>query len=99
LALDHLQDPQNFGALCRTAEGLGVDGILLPKDRSVTVTAGVYHASVGAVETIPIIQVVNLNEALRQLKEAEFWIVGTALSEQSHDLDDTPDFDKKASVS
>jgi len=94
LALDHLQDPQNLGALCRTAEALGVDGILLPKDRSVSVTAGTYHASVGAVESIPVIQVSNLNEALRKLKDEEYWIVGAALGEQSKPLSETPQFDK-----
>ena len=94
LALDHLQDPQNLGALCRTAEALGVRGVIIPKDRSVTVTPGAYHASVGAVETIPILQVPNLNEALRKLKEKEFWIVGAALGEGSKPVPETPTFDK-----
>jgi 23S rRNA (guanosine2251-2'-O)-methyltransferase len=98
LALDHLQDPQNFGSLCRTAEALGVDGVIIPKDRSVTVSPGVYHASVGAVETLPIVMVPNLNEALRQLKEAGCWIVGTAISPDAHSLEDTPDFEKKVLV-
>jgi 23S rRNA (guanosine2251-2'-O)-methyltransferase len=98
LALDHLQDPQNFGALCRTAEALGVEGIILPKDRSVAVSAGVYHASVGAVDTIPIVLVTNLNESLRQLKEAGLWILGSALGEGSRPIDETPDFEKKVLV-
>lgn len=98
LALDHLQDPQNFGSLCRTAEGLGVAGVVIPKDRSVAVSPGVYHASVGAVETLPIVMVPNLNEALRQLKELECWIVGTALGEGTHSLEETPDFDKAVLV-
>ena len=94
LALDHLQDPQNLGALCRTAEALGVKGVLIPKDRSVSVTSGTYHASVGAVETIPVLQVTNLNEGLRKLKEEGFWIVGAALGETSKPLHETPDFNK-----
>jgi len=94
LALDHLQDPQNLGALCRTAEALGVQGVLIPKDRSVHVSAGTYHASVGAVETIPVIQVTNLNESLRKLKEHGYWIVGAALGPESRPLKDTPDFNK-----
>lgn len=98
LALDHLQDPQNLGALCRTAEALGVQGVLIPKDRSVMVTPGAYHASVGAVETLPILQVTNLNEALRKLKEEEFWIVGAALGEGSKPLKETPTFDKTVLV-
>lgn len=92
LALDHLQDPQNFGALCRTAEGLGVSGIILPKDRSVSVGAGVYHASVGAVETIPIALVGNLAESLRKLKEEEYWIVGTTIEEGATPPAAMPDF-------
>jgi len=94
LALDHLQDPQNLGALCRTAEALGVQGVLIPKDRSVGVSPGAYHASVGAVETIPILQVTNLNEALRKLKEADYWILGAALEEKAKPLEQTPTFKK-----
>jgi 23S rRNA (guanosine2251-2'-O)-methyltransferase len=94
LALDHLQDPQNFGALCRTAEGLGVRGVLTPKDRAVSVGAGVYHASVGAVETIPVILVGNLGEALRKLKDQGFWIVGSALGKSAKSVDEMPKFEK-----
>lgn len=94
LALDHLQDPQNFGALCRTAEGLGWDGIISPKDRSVTIGPGVYHSSVGALETLPVVQVVNLAEALRKLKEAGFWIVGTSLGEKTQTLEQLPKLEK-----
>jgi len=79
LALDHLQDPQNFGALCRTADGLGAAGILVPRDRGVRVGPGVYHASVGAVETLAIAVVGNLAEALRKLKDDGFWILGASL--------------------
>lgn len=94
LALDHLQDPQNLGALCRSAEAFGVQGVLIPKDRSAGVTAGTYHASVGAVETIPMLQVTNLNESLRKLKKEGFWIIGAALGENSKPLQETPDFEK-----
>lgn len=94
IALDHLQDPQNFGAICRTAEALGVSGVLLPRDRSVVVTPGVYSASVGAVETVPVVQVSNVGEGLRKLKEAGFWIVGTTLNEGATGIEAMPDFDK-----
>ena len=94
LALDHLQDPQNFGAIARTAEALGVSGILLPKDRSVQVTSGVYNASAGAIETIPVVQVVNLSESLRRLKSQDFWIVGTTLGEGATSPWKMPDFEK-----
>lgn len=98
LALDHLQDPQNFGALCRSAEGFGASAILLPKDRSVAVSPGVYNASVGAVETIPIVLVNNLGESLRKLKGEGFWVVGTTLDEAARPPWEMPDFEKTAIV-
>lgn len=94
LALDHIQDPQNFGALVRSAEGLGVSGVLLPKDRSVSVTPAVYQASVGAVGTLPISQVGNLSETLRRLKEDGYWLVGTTLGEGATPPWEVPDFEK-----
>ncbi len=94
IALDHLQDPQNFGALARTAEALGADGILIPKDRGVTVTSGVYNASVGAVETLPIVMVTNIGEAIRKLKDERFWIVGTAIGKDAKPPWEAPDFER-----
>jgi len=94
LALDHIQDPQNLGALCRSAEAFGTSGVIIPRDRSAGVTMGAYHASVGAVETVPILQVTNLNESLRKLKKEGFWIVGAALGEQAKSIEETPDFEK-----
>ena len=84
LALDHLQDPQNFGAICRSTEAMGVAGLLIPKDRSISVTEGVYSASVGAVETIPIVRVTNLSASLRTLKENEYWICGTGNTPEAY---------------
>ena len=98
VALDHIQDPQNFGAICRTAEGLGALGVIIPKDRSALVTEGVYSASVGAVETIPIVQVANLGEALRRLKKERFWIVGASLSETAVPLEKLQRFEKTVLV-
>lgn len=98
LALDHLQDPQNLGAICRSAEGLGLAGVLLPKDRSVGVSAGAYNASVGAVETLPIVSVGNLGEALRKLKKEGFWIVGSTLSPESKEPETVPNFEKMVLV-
>lgn len=86
LALDSIQDPQNFGALCRSALAFGVDRILLPKDRSVTVTPAVCKASAGAVEHLKIIPVTNLNSVFQKLKEHGFWIYGTALTKEATDL-------------
>ncbi len=94
VVLDHLQDPQNLGAIVRSADALGVAGVILPKDRSVAVSAGTYHASVGAVETLPICRVVNIGTAMRELKQMGFWIVGASLSEKATPPWEMPDFEK-----
>lgn len=98
LVLDHIQDINNFGALARSAEAFGIDGIVIPKDRSVSVNGGVYNASVGAVESIPIVQVANVAEALKRLKQNDYWIVGSALNENTKPLQETPTFEKIALV-
>lgn len=87
LILDCVQDPQNFATLCRSALAFGAHAVILPKDRSVAVTAAVCKASSGAVEHLNIAQVVNLVRAMEQLKEAGFWIYGTTLAPGSVDLD------------
>jgi len=76
LALDHLEDPQNVGALLRTAEAVGVHGVILPERRSVGITPAVVKASAGATEYLPIAIVSNLVRALQSLKKAGAWIVG-----------------------
>ncbi|OVE81390.1 23S rRNA (guanosine(2251)-2'-O)-methyltransferase RlmB [bacterium K02(2017)] len=79
LALDCVQDPQNFGTLCRSALAFGVKYIILPKDRSVSVTASVCKASAGAVEHLKVIFVTNLSQALIKLKDDGFWVYGASL--------------------
>jgi len=81
LALDHLQDPHNFGALLRTAEAVGVHGVIIPERRAVGVTPAVVSASAGASEHVRIAQVTNLVRILEELKSKGIWIVG---------LEDTP---------
>lgn len=76
LLLDRLQDVHNFGALLRTAEAVGVHGVVIPKDRSVSVTPTVYKTSAGAVNYLPIAQVTNLVRTMSELKEAGLWFVG-----------------------
>lgn len=76
LALDGIQDPQNLGALIRSAACAGVQGIIIPKDRACGITAVAEKASAGAVETVPIAQLTNLARALEQLKEAGCWVYG-----------------------
>lgn len=75
--LDHLEDPHNFGAIIRTSEALGIDGIIIPSDRSVGITPTVIKTSAGAIEYIKIVRVSNLQVAIKKLKENNFWIVGT----------------------
>ncbi len=75
LILDSLQDPQNFGTLLRTAEAVGVHGIIIPLARTVEVTPSVVNASSGASEHMLIAQA-NLAQAMDTLKDAETWIVG-----------------------
>jgi 23S rRNA (guanosine2251-2'-O)-methyltransferase len=75
LLLDTLNDPQNFGTLLRTAEAVGVHGVILPLARTVAVTPAVVNASSGASEHLLIAQA-NLAQAIDQLKEADVWLVG-----------------------
>ncbi|HBF12379.1 MAG TPA: 23S rRNA (guanosine(2251)-2'-O)-methyltransferase RlmB [Deltaproteobacteria bacterium] len=74
IACDSMTDPQNFGALCRSAYCFGVEAILLPKDRSVEVTPAVVATSAGACEHLKISRVVNLVRSLESLKEKGYWI-------------------------
>ena len=76
LALDHLQDVQNFGTLLRTAEAMGVTGVLLPGRRSAAVTPAVVNASAGAVEHLRIALVGNLVQTLEALKANGVWVAG-----------------------
>lgn len=75
--LDHLEDPHNLGAIIRTCEAAGINGIILPKDRSVSVNSTVMKTSAGALENVKIAMVTNLNQTIKKLKDNGFWIVGT----------------------
>jgi 23S rRNA (guanosine2251-2'-O)-methyltransferase len=76
LILDSVQDPQNMGALIRTACFLGLKGMIIPKDRSASITGTVIKIASGAAAYLPIIQVINLAQTLQQLKDAGLWIIG-----------------------
>ena len=78
--LDHLEDPHNLGAIIRTCEAAGVDGIILPKNRSVDVNSTVMRTSVAALDYVKIAQVTNLVGTMKELKENGFWIVGTDMN-------------------
>ena len=75
--LDHIEDPHNFGAIIRTCEAAGVDGIIIPKDRSVSVNSTVMKTSSGALSNMKICMVTNLNSTISELKDKGLWIVGT----------------------
>ena len=75
--LDHIEDPHNFGAIIRSCEAAGVDGIIIPTDRSVEVNSTVIKTSVGTTEKMKIARVTNLNSTIKLLKDKGYWIFGT----------------------
>jgi predicted rRNA methylase len=76
LALDGVEDPQNLGALLRTADGAGVDGVILTERRAAPLSAVAVKASAGASEHVRIARVVNMTRSLEQLKERGIWCIG-----------------------
>ncbi|MDW8068355.1 MAG: 23S rRNA (guanosine(2251)-2'-O)-methyltransferase RlmB [Anaerolineae bacterium] len=76
LLLDLLQDPQNMGTLLRTAEAVGVDGVVIQQRRAVGITPAVVHTSAGAAEHLQIAQVSNLPETIERLKDRDIWVIG-----------------------
>ena len=83
--MDHLEDPHNLGAIIRTCEAAGVDGIIIPKDRSVEVNATVIKVSTGAINNMSVARVTNLSRTIDELKKEGFWIVGTDMNGTSYD--------------
>ena len=77
IILDELEDPHNLGSIMRTADAVGAHGIIIPKRRSVSLTAVVAKASTGAIEYIPTVRVNNLSQTVEELKERGVWIAGT----------------------
>ena len=75
---DELSDPHNLGAIMRSAECAGAHGVIIPKRRSVSLTATVAKASAGAVEYMKVARVTNINAAMEELKQKGVWIFGTA---------------------
>lgn len=82
LLLDGLQDPQNFGAILRSAHALGVHGVVIPKNRAVQVTPAVLRASAGAALHVPIAVVTNLRHALDELRKADVWTAAAVMEGQ-----------------
>ncbi|MBE2977837.1 23S rRNA (guanosine(2251)-2'-O)-methyltransferase RlmB [Priestia megaterium] len=81
LLLDELEDPHNLGSIMRTADAVGAHGIIIPKRRSVGLTATVAKASTGAIEHVPVARVTNLSRTIDELKDRGVWIVGTDAKE------------------
>ncbi|GAC91858.1 MULTISPECIES: 23S rRNA (guanosine(2251)-2'-O)-methyltransferase RlmB [Anoxybacillus] len=77
IILDELEDPHNLGSIMRTADAVGAHGIIIPKRRSVSLTATVAKASTGAIEYVPVARVTNLARTVDELKERGVWIFGT----------------------
>lgn len=82
--LDHLSDPHNFGAIIRTCECMGVESIIIPKDRSVLVNDTVYKTSVGAINNVKIIMVSNLVNAINKLKDLGYFIYTADMDGQDY---------------
>jgi 23S rRNA (guanosine2251-2'-O)-methyltransferase len=76
IAADHITDPGNLGSLIRTAEFFGVHGLILPKDRSASITDTVHKRSAGGTAYLPVARVVNLAQTLRQVADKGLWVVG-----------------------
>ncbi|WP_073998568.1 23S rRNA (guanosine(2251)-2'-O)-methyltransferase RlmB [Anaerococcus urinomassiliensis] len=88
ILLDKIEDPHNLGAIIRSAESFGFDGVIIPERRSAKVTPTVYKTSAGAINNIKIVMVKNLNRTMEELKERGFWIYGLA-GEAESSIDQT----------
>ena len=82
--LDHLEDPHNFGAIIRSCEALGVDGIIIPNDRAVDINGTVIKTSAGAIQYMKIAKVSNLVNTIKVLKDKGYWIIGTDMNGTSY---------------
>ena len=88
IILDQIEDPHNLGAIIRSAESFGFDGVIIPERRSASVSPIVYKTSAGAINNINVIMVKNINRAIEEIKEAGFWVYGLA-GEASAPIDQT----------
>jgi 23S rRNA (guanosine2251-2'-O)-methyltransferase len=96
VALDQVQDPQNFGAICRSAEGAGATGVVIPARGAVDVTPAVCRASAGAVEHLAIARVRNLADYLAEAKRAGAWVYGAEAGAEAAHWE--PDYRGKVAV-
>lgn len=94
LALDNIQDPQNFGSILRAAECFGVAAVLYSRNRGSGLTPAASKASAGASELVDLVEVANLVDALEKLKKENFWVVATAIDSEAQKASSF-DFPKK----
>lgn len=97
VVLDQVQDPQNLGAILRSAAAMGVDGAVIPKDRAAGVTGAVVRASSGQAFRVPVAQITNVARTVDRLKEHGYWSVAAEMDADSQDLWDI-DFDMKTAL-
>ncbi|MBO5642592.1 MAG: 23S rRNA (guanosine(2251)-2'-O)-methyltransferase RlmB [Kiritimatiellae bacterium] len=86
--LDHLEDPQNVGSILRSACAVGVTGVIIPEDRACGITPAAVRASAGGSEYIKVAHVVNLPRAIKELKEAGFWVTALDFGEDARNYTD-----------
>jgi 23S rRNA (guanosine2251-2'-O)-methyltransferase len=96
VVLDGVEDPHNLGAILRTADAAGADGVVIPERRAVGVTATVAKASAGASEHLPMAKVTNIARTLEELKEKNLWIVG--LDERGTETYDALDYNMDCAI-
>ena len=95
--LDSITDVQNFGNIIRTCEFFGVDGIIIPKDKSVTVNSTVIKTSSGAIFNLPVVKVTNLNLVVDRIKDNNFLVIGTS-SHGNSSFKEIPNSEKMALI-
>src|SRR4029077_2327149 len=96
VVLDGIEDPHNLGAILRTADASGADGVVIPERRAAGVTATVTKASAGASEHLPIAKVTNISRALEELKAKDLWVVG--LDERGSQTYDAVDYQMHCAI-
>lgn len=84
IILDEIEDPHNLGAIIRTAECAGAHGVIIPKRRSVGITAVVAKTSAGAVEYLPVAKVTNISSTIEQLKKENIWVYGADIDGEDY---------------
>lgn len=84
LILDELEDPHNLGSILRTADAVGVHGVIIPKRRAVGVTGVVAKTAAGALAHVPVARVTNIVATIKELKKAGLWVFGTAMSGEDY---------------